>query len=201
VTRARLIVIFVAAGCARPAAGPAVAPVADAGAVEPDAMSSSNSVTFNPHQIPALGLTLPVVAGFPVSAGAAGGISYAMQTTPDVALGAWWGPGRDLAAWRGFYQPSRTATFARETAVTVCGQPARRQEAALGEVEPPTGFAVGADGQNEPIIGTGSPAEVAVAVALRVGDQAVLVEWRVRADRRAAHRAAEERFFAELRCP
>jgi hypothetical protein len=139
-------------------------------------------LSWTDQTIDELGITVPILDGAPPSRGAAGGITYLIQEQDGVKLGVWYGAGRDLAAWRGFYATPRTATFGTEESITVCGAPAARQRADVAAGETATGAVRGDDGAIGHIDGT-APAVHSVAIALTRGDTPVLIELAVPADR------------------
>ncbi len=151
------------------------------------------------HTIDAIGLALDINADGPApSEGAAGGIRYLIQEHAGIKIGVWAGPGRDLQGWRDGFTPG-SARLGQESAITVCGTPARRQEAqvagqtATGVYRDPAGNLGHIDGS--------TPATVSVGIAFTVRGQPVLVEWAVPAADRDRHRDAEAHFVASLACP
>lgn len=159
--------------------------------------SNPIELSWRRHVSDALGLELDVIDGPAPSEGEAGGIRYLIQEHGGVKIGAWSGPGRDLAAWRGFYA-SRDVRLGAETSATVCGTAARRQEAEVA-AESATGAYRGGDGAIGHIDAS-KPAIVSVAVALVAGGRPLLIEWAVPASDRERYRAAEQRFLASLTC-
>lgn len=155
-------------------------------------------LSWRRHALGAIGLELDVMDGPAVSEGAAGEILYAIQEEGGVKLRVAAGPGSDLAGWRSGYA-ARAPRIGAESRLTVCGVPARRQEAEVA-AESATGSVRGADGAIGHIDAS-KPAVVAVAVAFAIAGRPVLVEWVVPADGRERYRAAEKRFFASLTCP
>ena len=151
-----------------------------------------------PHTSELLGLLLDLPAGAKPEEGAAGELSYLLAGTGDVRVGAWIGPGQELSAWRARLV-NRKPQMTAEVGATLCGRPARRQEAAL-QPERATGIvpdSAGSVGHLEHRV----PAQVEVAVAgtLPNGTQ-VLIAWTVAADRRDSYRTDEAHFIASIRC-
>ena len=154
-------------------------------------------LSWKRHRLVDIGLELDLLDGPPVSEGAAGGITYAIQQDRGVKIRVASGPGSDLAGWRGFY-PSQAKRFGGESVVTVCGTTGRRQEAEVAP-ESATGIYQDPDGKIGHIYHD-EPAVVSVAVAFAVRGQPVLVEWAVPAADRERYRAGEKHFLASITC-
>jgi hypothetical protein len=163
-----------------------------------DAPMGNSTLQWQPHTSELLGLSLDLPAGAKAEEGSAGELRYLLARSGDVRVGAWIGPGQDLSGWRARLV-NREPRVTIESAATLCGRPARRQEAALSP-EQATGATRDSAGSLREVEHR-VPAQVEVAVAGSLANgTAVLVAWTVVSDRRDAHRADEEHFIASIRC-
>lgn len=161
--------------------------------------SADDSVKWRQHRVEDLGLAVDLLADAPISQGVAGGIHYLIQKQGALGLGVWWGPGRDLDAWHGFYGPPRKASLGPTRTRTVCGVTAHGQSAEIEAGPDAVGLAPGDDGQLGHVQAT-QPALVSHALAFEVDGTPVLLEWVV--ERSALDRWDETRapFFASVSC-
>jgi hypothetical protein len=110
-----------------------------------------------------------------------------------------YGPDATLASWRSRRTSSPEAIgvkFGDETAATVCGQRARRQEGSIpSQPERHADIANGISASSQ------RPAEHEVALAFEVGSSKILAVWGVRASERERYRIDERHFFESIRCP
>jgi hypothetical protein len=150
------------------------------------------------YTLSAFNLVLDVFDGPDPSENMAGGITSLLQQNGPVRLGVWVGPGMDLVGWRARLATS-SAQFGPVERITICGQTAERQEArtqpsaAVGLFRSPTGM-----------LGhlyEAPPPAVEVASAFELHGQMILLGWTVEVSQRQTWRAAEEHFFASVRCP
>jgi hypothetical protein len=191
-----LIILFQLAGC-RSGAGPEHGPGEKNGGDAVTTEADQIELRWRRHRLADLGLELDVLDGPEVSEGSAGATRYAIQEDRGVKLRVAAGAGGDLASWRGSYA-ARSPRFWRESATTLCGGLAHRQEAEVA-AESATGSFAGSDGA----IGhmdVNRPAVHAVAVAFTIAGQPVLVEWVVPAADRERYRDAERRFLGSITC-
>jgi len=156
------------------------------------------TLPWRPHAIDALAVELASIDGVAPSTGVAGEITYWQVEHDPVVVGAWAGPGQDLAGWRARLV-NRAPRFGDPEAATVCGRPARRQEAAIA-AERATGLIAGSGtvaGHLEHRV----PAQVQVALATTLADgRPLLIVWVVRADARDPLRGDEAHFLSSIRC-
>ena len=112
-----------------------------------------------------------------------------------VRVGAWYGPGNDLAAWRSGILSRPGATAGAETRTTVCGQPARRLEIETPDRLPDhLTLTTGESGFAE------NPGETFVAVALDHHGGPVVAFYVVTTAQRSTYAGDEAHFFATIRC-
>lgn len=197
-----MLLALLALGCGRGRSAPPEPTPGDALMTGGDKVTSSGNDTleWKRHQLDELGLEIDLLADAEVSRGAAGGIHFVIQMNGSLKLGLWWGPGRNLEAWRGFYGPPRTMKLGTETTTTVCGAAARGQTAEI-EVGPnATGLVQGDDGQLGHIEAV-QPALVSHALSFELAGTPVLLEWAVAPADRAQWHAAGTHFFQSLGCP
>lgn len=190
-----------ALGCGRGRSAPPEPTSGDAPRSGGDNVSSSAAAShqWSRHPVDELGLTVDVLADLAVSTGAAGGIHYLIQSHGPLKLGLWWGPGRNLEAWRGFYGPPRAIALGPETAITVCGVAARGQ---TGEVEAgpdATGLVPGDDGKVGHLPSP-QPALRSNALAFELNGTPVLAEWAVEREAGPEWAAAGAHFFESIAC-
>lgn len=160
---------------------------------------SQMPVTWRRHTVAALGLELDAFHGPTAAEGSAAGIIYFVQTSGPAQLSIRAGAGQDLVGWRKIYGPPCQAAFGDEASTTLCGQTAKRQEVTVEPMQATGGF-IGPDGKAV-TMEHNDPRMVHVAVASRIGDQPFVAVWSVNGAQREAYRAAEEHFFASIRCP
>ncbi|MEZ4401332.1 MAG: hypothetical protein R3B06_15000 [Kofleriaceae bacterium] len=132
-------------------------------------------------------------------AGAAGEIQFAKGRVGAAFVNAWAGAGQDLDGWQARLV-NRGPVLGPASDVSLCGRPARRQEAALTAASA-TGIRRTPSGELGHIEHRMAP-QIAVAVAGTTAEgDPLLVTWTIDADQRQAARPDEERFFASLACP
>jgi len=142
-------------------------------------------------------LSLDVVDGIPVGEGDIGSFHYVSQTRPPIQLDLWIGADISLAWWRGRFG-SRSPTLGPESAITLCGRSAARQEVSV-PAQQATGLMPGDAGLGHMHVST--PPEVHIALAGTTASRApFVVAWRVAADHRDALRADEAHFLSSIRC-
>jgi hypothetical protein len=197
-----MLALLGAIGCGRGRSTPPEPTTSDAPKTGGDKVTSSGNDAFqwSRQQIDELGLEMDLLADAEVSRGAAGGIHFVIQTQGSLKLAIWWGPGRTLDAWRGFYGPPRTMKLGAETTSTVCGAAARGQTAEIEAGPNATGLVRGDDGQLGHIEAE-QPALVSHALSFELDGTPVLVEWAVAPADRARWQAAGAHFFGSLGCP
>jgi hypothetical protein len=132
--------------------------------------------------------------------GSYGRIQTVSSSLPEVRVALQYGPDQTLAWLRSDMTalPAENVgvRFGVETEATVCGRPARRQEAEIPTQ--PIREGVFRDGSHR---SSQAPAEHQVAVAFEVGALKFLAIWIVRASERARYENDEQHFFASIRCP
>jgi len=148
--------------------------------------------------VAALDLELAVMSDVTPTEGVAGELVYFHAAHGPVTIDVWSGPGQDLAGWRARLV-NRKPRHGPETASTLCGRPALRQESAAAE-ETATGSYRAPSGDIGHLAHR-VPPQVHVALAGTTTSGApLLVVWSVAADARDALRGDEAHFFAALRC-
>lgn len=160
---------------------------------------ASAKLEWETRTIAALGLRFDFLAGAAVTGGVFEGVTYLVQAADPLLLGVWYGDGQDLATFRSGFGPHQPVTFDAEERLRICGQRARRQVARVAGAVPSVGLVRGPDG----LLGhlwSESEAITQVAVALRRGDQDVLIRWQVTTPERTRYRLAEAHFFASIVC-
>ena len=190
-TAGAVLLALALAACGRSASREAPSPTK-----EPP-VSTSPALTWRTLETP-LGLSFDAPIAAPPSQGVAGGMTYVVLADGPIAIGAWTGGPWSLAHWQGLVTAGG-GPLAAPADVTVCGRSAVQQEA-TSPGDAATGAVVGDDGAIGHVEHR-TPARVRVVRAFAIGGAPVVVEWAVAAEARAAWRAAEERFFASLRCP
>lgn len=159
---------------------------------------TQTSVRWRHHVVAPMGLAFDTFDEGPVAEGVEPGFHYFVHTAGPAQIAARTGTGQDLASLRAIYGPPRRASFGPETATTLCGAPAIRQEITVEE-QPAVGGFSDARGRTVPVDKT-DPATVHVAVSARVQGQPLLVVWSVHQSLRASYRDAEEHFFSSIEC-
>jgi hypothetical protein len=161
-------------------------------------MSTSN-LSWRAYSITKLGITIDVVDGpDSLTEGGNGDLYYVIQNHGPIQLGIRGGKVVSLTWWRDNFG-RRAVAFGPETAVTVCGRPARRQEASVPE-ERATGSFRGSDGKIGHMDHRVPPTiQVAIAGTTAAGVPFVAF-WVVKPTQRAAMRADEDHFLASIRC-
>lgn len=148
-------------------------------------------------------LAAPFCVRFDAPAGAApaqgttAGMSYLLAASGPITIGAWTGGPWSLEHWRALVS-SGGGLLGPSTPATVCGQPAVRQEAVMPRAQA-TGLVQSADDAIGHVT-EDQPARTRIAVGFDLAGAPVVIEWAVAQDQRAAWRAAEDRFFASVRC-
>jgi hypothetical protein len=191
-TAGAVLLALALAACGRSASREAPSPTK-----EPP-VSTSPALTWRTLETP-LGLSFDAPIAAPPSQGVAGGMTYVVLADGPIAIGAWTGGPWSLAHWQGLVTAGG-GQLAAPADVTVCGRSAVQQEA-TSPGDAATGAVVGDDGAIGHVEHR-TPARVrgwcgpSRSAALRWSSSG---RWPRRP--RAAWRAAEERFFASLRCP
>ena len=143
-------------------------------------------------------ISFDVIDGVAVAEGDIGSFHYVSQTRAPVQIDVWIGPDMSLAWWRGRFG-SRSPTLGPESAVTLCGRPATRQEVSV-PAQQATGV-VQADSGEIGHLHSSTPPEVHVALAgTAASGTPFVVTWRVVAERRDSLRADEAHFLSSIRC-
>lgn len=180
-------------GCGQPAPG-------NAAPQEEHVMSHDHArIHWRQHTVAPIGIELDAADGPVIAEGSEADFRYFVQTVQPVRLAARIGKRQDLASWRELYGAPHRAVFGPETATTLCGLPAIRQEVVVDESRATGGF-VGDKGQIVERDAT-EPAMVHVAEAAVLRGQPLLVVWSVERSHREAYRDDEAHFFASVRCP
>lgn len=163
-----------------------------------DASNMSSSKTlWQPRSVAAHGITVEFVDGSPVSEGDASEQHFVLQRSEGVLAAVRIGAAMTLAWWRTNFGERRLA-FSPESATTLCGRPAVRQEVTV-PAETATGLVPSPSGIGH--FEQRTPAEVHVAVAgATAKGTAFVATWVVAESERAARRNDEDHFFASIRC-
>lgn len=142
------------------------------------------------------GMEIVVPDGGTLSVNGTADHGYVISSRGPLLIGLWYGPGEDLARWRGGFEPDTDpgATFGRETKTRVCGRMARRLEAHTPS-RPPASVAMPGGETSQQF-----PAKDSIAVELEHGGAPAVAYYVIESDQRAAYAADEERFFASIRC-
>jgi hypothetical protein len=158
------------------------------------------SLRWQPALVEEAGIRFDAIAGREIVRGhVENDVDYVMQPVAathgvQLALGIDHGPGATFDRSR---YGGTGVRFGPEDTVTVCGAPVRRfvVERPAG---PPGGFALGEDGEHTHLEQTPAMTDIIVTFVHR--GRHVLASWDVESSHRAELRAAEEHFFASLRC-
>jgi len=127
-----------------------------------------------------------------------GGTKSIIQSHDKIRIALWAGPGQDLATWRDRLQSIYQVSFGDEQSTTVCGRPARKQEAVVSSAGA-TGAVVGDSG----VVGhvyQDATHETHVAVAFTQKNTEVVLSWAVPTSEREEYKPDEDRLFDSIVC-
>jgi hypothetical protein len=194
----RVILLVALAACSRGASDAGPTPSSTTVRNGDATIMASSNVVWRARTIASHGLSIDFVDGPQISEGDGEDQHFVLQNHDAVLAAVRIGTAMNLTWWRASFG-QRELAFGAESALTVCGRPATRQEVTV-PAETATGLVPAPDGSIGHITNE-TPTEIHVAVAgTTTAGTPFIATWVVVADRRAARRADEDHFFASIRC-